>query len=113
MTIEEILALDDAHKQAVKVPEWGTEILVYSMTAVERADIEKRWANKKAQTDPAKFRQEILEKCLKKDDGSPFGTPEQIASLMTKNAGAVERLVEVAFEINGFTKKDVQELEKN
>lgn len=113
MTIEEILALDDSHQRSVAVPEWKTEVLVGSMSADERAGIEKRWLNKKPSDDPSGFRRDVLEKSLKNPDGTPFGTAEQIAALMGKNAGAVERLFEVAFAINGFGKKDVEDLEKN
>lgn len=114
LTIDQILLLDDSHKRTVAVPEWnGAEILVASMTATERADIEKRWSNRRATNDPAGFRQDILERSLKNEDGTPFGTPDQIKSLMGKNAAAVERLFEAACEVGGFTTKDVEALEKN
>lgn len=114
-TIEEILALDDAHREHVKIPEWGDiEVLVVSMTAEERAEIEKRWTQKaKAQADPAGFRVDVLLQCLKKADGSPLGTPEQIRALMGKNARAIERLFDAALRVSAFTSDDVQELEKN
>lgn len=114
ISIEQILAMDDAHRTTVAIPEWkDAKIDVYSMTATERADIERRWANKRAQADPAGFRGDILERSLKKPDGSPFATADQIKQLMGKNANAVERLFEAACEVSGFTKKDVEELEKN
>ena len=113
-TIEDVLALDDGHTEVVKVPEWGdVEITVASMTARERSEIEKRWGSKDASSDPASFRADVLAQTLKKPDKTPFGTPQQIQALLDKNAAAVERLFEAACEVNGFTKKDVEELEKN
>lgn len=113
-TIDEILAMDDAHRQTVEVPEWnGAKILVMSMTAQERSDIERKWSKKDASTDPAQFRADVLERSLKKDDGTPFATTEQIKLLMGKNANAVERLFEAATKISAFSKKDVEELAKN
>lgn len=112
-TIEEILATDDAHRETVPVPEWGTDVLVVSMSAEERADIEKRWARKDASSDPAAFRADILERSLKKQDGTPFATTEQIKALLKKNANAVESVFEKACQVSGFSKKDVKELEKN
>ena len=47
-TIEEILAKDDSHRETVNIPEWETDVLIVSMTAQERADIEKLWSGKKA-----------------------------------------------------------------
>lgn len=114
VTIETILAMDDAHRTTVTVKEWkDAKVDVCSMTATERSDIEKRWANKRASGDPAGFRRDILERSLKKPDGSPLGTSEQITALMQKNARAVEQLFEAACEVSGLTKKDVEELEKN
>jgi len=113
-TIEEILGTDDAHRETITVPEWSTDVLVVSMTAAERADIEKKWAKKSASDDPAQFRVDILERSLKKVDGkTPFGTPEQIKQLIGKNANAVERVFEAACKVSAFSKQDVRELEKN
>lgn len=113
-TIEQILAIDDAHKECVTVEQWaGAEVWVYSMTANERADIEKRWSEKKISSDPASFRRDLLTKTLKKQDGTPLGTDEQIGQLMNKNSAAIERLFEVACRLCGFSAKDVEELEGN
>lgn len=113
-TIEELLALDDTQTREVPVPEWGgVTVNVCSMTAPERAEIERRWANRSAQSDPLNFRTDILTVSLKNGDGKPLGTPDQIKQLMHKNARAIERLFEAACEVSGFSDKDVRELEKN
>lgn len=113
MNIEDILALDDNHRVVVKIPEWKTEITVVSMTAAERADIERRWNKRDATSDPAAFRADILEKSLKHANGAPFGTPEQIRQLLAKNACAIERLFEAACKVSGFSKQDVEDIAKN
>lgn len=114
-TIEEILAMDDAHRLEVPVKEWGEDVMVpvVSMTATERADVEKRWSKKDAASDPAAFRLDVLVRTLKYADGKPFGTPEQIALLMNKNASAVEKVFEAACQVSGLSKKDVEAIEKN
>lgn len=112
-TIEEILATDDAHREVVTCPEWGTDVLVVSMSAEERSDVEKRWGKKDVASDPGGFRTDVLERTLKKQDLTPFATPEQIKLLMKKNGGPVERLFEKGCKISGLSKEDVKELEKN
>ncbi len=108
-TIEDILKLDDAHRTTVTVPEWGdAEVVVVSMTAAERADVEKRWAKKDASTDPAAFRLDILTPCLRQ-----WATPDQVKQLLGKNARAVERLFEAACKVSGFAKEDMEEQRKN
>lgn len=114
MNIDDILKMDDAHKEIVCVPEWGNaELVVWSMTAAERSEIEKRWSSKPAGSDPLGFRRDVLARTLKAADGSPLGTPEQIDQLMNKNARAIERLFEAACRVSGLMKSDVEELEKN
>lgn len=113
ISIAEILAKDDAHRMDVRVAEWDAVITVVSMTAQERADIERRWSGAKASTDPAGFRVDILARSIKNQDGTPWGTPEQFKGLLAKNASAIETLFETACNVSGFTKKDVAELEKN
>ena len=83
------------------------------MTATERSEIERRWSDKDAKKDPGLFRADVLCETLKKKDGTPLGTREQICELMSKSAGAIETLFEAACRINGLTKKDVEELEGN
>lgn len=112
--IEDILKMDDAHRESVEVPEWNkSHISVCSMTALERAEIERRWSKKDATTDPAQFRADVLERCLKTPDGKPLGTSEQIMQLMGKNANAIERLFEAACRVSGFSNRDVENLAKN
>lgn len=114
MNIEQILALDDAHRETVKIPEWGNvELTLVSMTGVERAEVERRWSKKDASNDPAAFRADVLERTLKNADGTSFATPEQIKQLMGKNAQAVERLFEAGCRVSGMSKQDVKELEGN
>lgn len=114
MNLADILAYDDAHRETVTVPEWNNaHVTVSSMTALERADIEKRWSKKEAATDPAAFRADVLERSLKKDDGTPLATTDEIQKLMQKNAKAIERLFEAACRVSGFSRHDVEELGKN
>jgi hypothetical protein len=108
-TIDDVLQLDDAHRKTVLIPEWeNMEIVIVSMTAAERADIERRWAKKDASTDPAAFRCDVLTACLKH-----WATAEQVKQLLGKNARAVERLFTAACEVSGFAKDDIEDERKN
>lgn len=114
VSIEDILAMDDTHRETVTIPEWNNaEVLVVSMTADERSEMEKSWYKKEAASDPKAFRLDILQRTVKKEDGTPFGTPEQFAALMAKNAMAVERLFDAGCKLSAWSKKDVEEITKN
>lgn len=113
-TIEEILKTDDAHREQVPMPEWNDTITVVSMSAEERSDIERVFSGRNsAQSNPGGFRAAVLERSIKKSDGTPWATAEQIKQLMKKNTVPVERLFETACRVSGFSKQDVKELEKN
>lgn len=114
MNIDEILKLEDLHREEVAVPEWGgIKLTVVSMTGVERGELEKKWANRQASSDPVGFRADVLERTLKQDDGKPLGTAEQIKQLVGKNAQAIERLFEAGCRVSGLSKQDVRALEGN
>jgi len=113
MKIDEILKLDDTQRVTVEIPEWKTSLVVSSMTAIERGEIEKKWNGKKASADPVGFRADVLERSLKDEAGKPLATKEQIGQLMAKNARAVERLFAAACEVAGLTDADAKEIEKN
>lgn len=113
-TIEEVLAFDDSHRETVTVPEWdNAEMLIVSMTAEDRGELEKTWAKRKGTEDPTAFRVDILQRTWKNADGSPFGTPEQIREVMKKNATAVERLVDAGCRVSGWGVKEAEAIAKN
>lgn len=114
-TIEDILALEDASFKEVPIPQWGDrKIMVVSMTAEERSEMEKKWSHKQATSDPWGFRRDVLCQTVKKQDKTtPWGTPEQFDELRCKNAEAIETLFEAGCSLSGLRKKDIQELEGN
>lgn len=112
MSIEEILAFEDLERQEVTVSEWGGRtVWVRSLRADERAEIERLFSKRKPSEDPGGFRRELLIRTLVTEDGQPLiGTPEQASRLMTKDARAVESLVNVALRLSGFTKDEAEQL---
>ncbi len=112
-TIDDVLASDDAHSETVEVPEWGGTIRVQSITVVERARVERLWSGN-GKSDPVALRAELLLAALKREDGLPFASREQIDEMLkTKNASIVERLVDAALRVSGLAEIAERELEKN
>ena len=113
-TIEQILAVSDDGARDVLVPEWGgLAVKVASMSAADRAGIERDFAGKKAAADPAGFRVAVLAACLRGDDGKLLGARDKIAGIMAKSAKAIERLFAVACDISGLTPEAAEAIEKN
>lgn len=114
LTLNEILALDDLPVQAVEVPQWNGHVLLRTLRADERAELERKFSKRKPSEDPLGFRKALIQATAMTPDGASLvANEEQAAALMAKNSEAVETIFEKALEINGFRKKDITELEKN
>ena len=117
---QDILQMSDQQIERVVIPEWNDKVVcVRSITAAERGQIEAAAAKYKenkgkddsfARTFTVKFA--ALGLC--DENGVRLFTDERdIANLAAKNASAIARISEVAQRMSGFTKQDLEELEKN
>lgn len=123
ITRDVFLAAEDRPLVPVELdPElYGPDARIYlrAMDGYERSELEKRWADKKASENPSSFRWDVLHRCLRDEQGVLlFGLDDENRIMGTKdrpgkNAGTLEQFFTLACEMNGLTKKDVEELEKN
>lgn len=98
----------------VEVPEFGGTMRVKSMTARERSELEKQFLGKnEAMSDPGGFRVALLSLTIADEAGELMFTKDDRDLLLSKDAGGIERLFEAACKLNGFSKADVDDLEKN
>ena len=114
---EEFLTADDLQATEVKLPAaYGEDVgfFVRMMTGTERAEMEKRhFAGNDGKSDPAGFRSAMLIDCIVDTDGDNVFTEEDADVLMGKGTQGIEAMFEAACELNGFSDKDVDTLEKN
>ena len=114
---EEFLTADDLQATEVKLPAaYGEDVgfFVRMMTGMERAEMEKCYfSGDDPKKDPAKFRAAMLVSCIIDGDGAHVFTEEDSGDLMAKGAKGLEDMFEAACKLNGFTKDDVDTLEKN
>lgn len=113
LTREQILQSDDLQPSEVEVKEWGGSVFVRAMDAEERSDIEKRFKGRDPTMDLADFRTTLVALTTANEKGELLFTLDDIALLKKKHSNAIETIFETASAKNGFTKKDVEELEKN
>lgn len=105
-------------KRDVPVPELGEGkvIPIWGMTPRERTEWEDRQQQlSKAQRAKQKseIRERILVECCRDDAGNKLFTLAQIEQLGQKRGDVIERLVNVALELSGFTSQDLETLVKN
>lgn len=108
----------DRAKKDVPVPELGTGMVlpIWGMTPRERTtweDRQSRLSDKQKAAHKLQIRERILVECCRNDDGVQIFTLQQIEQLGQKRGDVIERLVNVALELSGFSEQDLEKLAKN
>lgn len=118
LTREQILAAEDLPKETVPVPEWGGDVIVRSMTAVERDDLEAHFLSERAKSKEGvdavrNFRARTLVLCIVDESGKRlFEKPEDVDALGRKNAAVISRLFGVVERVNGLSETAVGDIAK-
>lgn len=114
---EDILQVRDVKIEQVDVPEWDGHVFVRSITAAERGQIEEAAAKFKESKGKDAFARTFTVKfaslALCDEQGKRLFEDKDIALLQQKNAAAIARVAEAAQRLSGFTKEDMEDLEKN
>ncbi|HKD37475.1 MAG TPA: hypothetical protein VKB78_11765 [Pirellulales bacterium] len=105
----DILAADDLPREVVRVPEWGGDVLVRTMTGAERDRFERDFLNDRA----TNIRARTAAATVCDDTGARLFTDAEAAELGEKSAAALDRIFDAAMRLNRITKRDVDDLEKN
>lgn len=116
---EELLGLEDREIVEVEVKQWGgRKIRIASMTAADRDQFELQnyeevETAKKENRRSRNVRARMLVMCIVDEKGERVFSEADIEALGKKSAVALDRLYGVAQRLNGYSLKDVKELEKN
>lgn len=115
---QDILNVKDSVLERVDVPEWKGEVYLRSITASERGQIEAaaaafRESKGKDASFARTFTVKIVSMSLCDENGARLFDDTEVAKLGQKNAKVIARLAEHAQRLSGFSKDDLDELEKN
>ena len=115
---QDILQARDVVTEMLEVPEWGGAIYVRSISAAERGLIEEgaaRFKESKGKNDTfaRTFTVKMVSMSVCDENGQRLFEDKDIALLQQKNAAVISRIAEVAQRLSGFSKQDLEELEKN
>jgi len=111
----QILTPRQLKREQVAVPEWGGDVWVRTMTGAERDDYEQEYleAKKVAGDRIPNLRARLLARTLCDADGKSLLTTADVDALGAQPADVLARLFNVASRLNGLSKADAEELEKN
>lgn len=112
LTRDQILNSDDLPRVKVRIPEWGDKdsfIYVRTMTASERDSFEAE--HLKSAT--ANCRARLAARTVCDQLGERIFIEADIQKLGGKSSRPLARIFDAAVKLNGISKSDVEELEKN
>lgn len=112
------LAGADLPREDVPVPEFGTGcvIPVWGMSAGERTRWEQSMLDnngKQSKSRMLEIRARLAVASCRNDDGTPIFTIADVEALQQKRADIIERIVNVAQRLSGFSNADLETVAKN
>jgi len=109
---EAILKADDLKQETVKVPEWGGEVIISTMTGAARDAWEQTIVKDKG-INLENLRARLVAATAVDEKGDRLFTEKDAESLGKKASSALDRCVKVAQRLNRLTENELQELTKN
>jgi hypothetical protein len=116
LTREQILAADDLKRETIAVPEWGGDVIVKSLTGVERDAFEDsvvKQRGKSRELNLRNARARLVSLSLIDEAGNRLFTDADVELLGKKSAAALDRVFSAAQRLSGLTENDIDELAKN
>lgn len=110
---EDILQYEDHGRRCVDVPEWGTQVYVRTITALERDVYDQSLLKREGGVNLEGVRARLVALCAVDKDGEQLFRQDDWRWLNGKSARAVDRIFTVALEVNGMREEDVAQAEKN
>lgn len=112
---EEIFSERVLKTEAVNIPEWGGEVTVTAIPAIERDRAEVGWrARRSSEDDVAGLKAWLVAHMVINGDGKRFFDPVgDFDNLCQQPSAIIERLCDVGCRLNGIGKSDQSELLKN
>jgi len=95
-----ILAAPDLKRETVNVPEWGGDVMLQEMTALDRDRLNAEVHAGSDGPDFTNFRAKVLVRCVVNEDGSRIFCDEEATALGSKSKAALDRLETIANKIN-------------
>jgi hypothetical protein len=112
LTKEQILSASYPPSEPLDVPEWGGTLYIGVMSGAERDRLESLTL-KERERGFTHLRGRMAAYTIRDEHGKPMFTEADVPTLSALSSSALGLVYDVAARLNGLTKKDVDELEKN
>ena len=112
LSMTDIIEIDDIEMSSIEVPEWNGIVFVRVLSGANRDRLLRKL--KKATDEGRYFTPELVALCLCDKCGDVmFATDGAVKALSKKSSVVLERIADVAIEINGLNDEAVDKAEKN
>ena len=118
LTKDQIIAAKDGETKVVPVEEWGGDVVFAPWSGAARDEYEEALSNLPQNPDGTMksvlgLRQLAVSLSLVDTNGERLFNGDGVAELGKKNADVIDRLFDIAREMNGLNNEAVEEAEKN
>ncbi len=110
---DDILGAEDIKTMTVPVPEWGGEVLVKTLTGAERDRFEQSIIDSDRKVVLTDARARLCAMSMVDKDGKRLFANDCIAALGEKSGAVLDRIYEVASQLSGMGKEDLEDMVKN
>lgn len=109
-----ILNARDLKTETVKVPEWGGEVIVSTMTGATRDAWEQSLIlDGKGKLDMVNISARLFVACAVDDKGNRMFSEKDVEAIGRRSAKALKRCVAVIQKLNGITDTDLEDAKGN
>jgi hypothetical protein len=116
LTRDQILTVPDIVTEEVNIPQWGGSVRVRSLTMQQRGRFEFTHMDRKGVNYAeavTMMRARLVALAVVDHEGKRLFSDADVDTLNQKNPAAIETIFKVAMRLSGFTRQDVDSLEKN
>lgn len=110
---DQILRHTQLPQETVAVPEWGGEVIVRAMTALQRDQYEQAVTDGGAGLNLIGARARLVAAVCVDEDGKLLFTPDDVDALGALNAVPVNRIAEAAMRLSGMDAGASDDMAKN
>lgn len=107
---DQILTADDIGRQTIQVEQWGVELEVRTLSAVQRSRMLKTCSLPDGSVDLDRlYPMLIIATVFDPETGDQVFTPDDMLALQEKSAASIESVAQKAMEMSGMTAKAVDD----
>lgn len=110
---DQILGAEDLKTQTVEVPEWGGDVVVSEMSAVDRMEWELDAFDEDGKPSAENWKVKLAARCIVDENGERMFSADDLAAFGKKSGKAIDRVYMAALEVNAMGKEAAEEVEKN